>query len=410
MTSFYNLLKYAQTGIAAPDMSYYDKMRASTLMGGAVQTLTGQPPLNFNSNGTPLISWSMKGNGSQTGTPTPDNPVMPTFCGVRTVNVCPSAAAETKTNNGITAVSNGSGTYHVSGTATADADIRFNVKSFWIPQSIGNYHDGTFSMFNSAIYDNTAVKLAFYYQGTKLDDWGLTTLNRTSTTYSNMSEQYCDAIGFTVKSGVTVDFTISPEFTNDGVLPTEFEPFGWAEKITCAGQTTTVYLGQVSTVRKIRKLVLTGEERWSENTSGTNTFRGMAPLSEANINFTSGYCSHLVYDASGLSQDKELAGCNNGNLFLRLSRSIADTIHDFKSYLAAQYANGTPVTVWYVLATPTTGIVNEPLCKIGDYSDELHSTDAGVSIPTVKGSNTLTVETELQPSEMTITGRIQENV
>ena len=88
MTSYFNLLKYAATGIASPDMTYYDKMRASTLMGGAtVQTLTGIPPLTFKADGSPITIWSMIGNGSQTGTPTPDAPIMPTFCGVRTGNL-----------------------------------------------------------------------------------------------------------------------------------------------------------------------------------------------------------------------------------------------------------------------------------------------------------------------------------
>ena len=41
--------------------------------------------------------------------------------------------------------------------------------------------------------------------------------------------------------------------------------------------------------------------------------------------------------------------------------------------------------------------------KIGDYADELSSTNAGVTIPTVEEQNTLTVDTDLQPSEMTIT-------
>lgn len=85
---------------------------------------------------------------------------------------------------------------------------------------------------------------------------------------------------------------------------------------------------------------------------------------------------------------------------IRVSDSIATTVSAFKSWLALN-----PVTVWYVLATPTTGIVNEPLAKIGDYADTLASADAGVTIPTVKGDNMLTVDTELQPSEMTITYR-----
>jgi hypothetical protein len=67
------------------------------------------------------------------------------------------------------------------------------------------------------------------------------------------------------------------------------------------------------------------------------------------------------------------------------------------------------VVIWYVLATPETAIVNEPLAKIGDYADELSSTDAGVTIPTAKGGNTLSVDTTVQPSEMSITGYIKES-
>ena len=39
--------------------------------------------------------------------------------------------------------------------------------------------------------------------------------------------------------------------------------------------------------------------------------------------------------------------------------------------------------------------------------DKLHSADAGVTIPTARGTNTLTVDTDLKPSEMTITGHIK---
>lgn len=272
MTSFYNLLKYAATGQASPDMTYYDKLRASTLMGGAtVQTLTGQPPLTFKADGTPLISWSMKGNGSQQGTPTLDNPVMPEFVG-----------------------------------------------------------------------------------------------------------------------------------TLDGA--------DWKIPITCAGQNLPVYLGEVPTVRRVKKLVLTGDEiginkRTSpENSYSVSIDRNSWPASTVGY----GMSSHFVRNGT-------VANLINGEFYVGLTAfsfridNCADAAA-FKSYLAAQYAAGTPVTVWYVLATPETAIVNEPLAKIGDYADELSSTDAAVTIPTIKGQNTLTVETELQPSEMTITGRIQENV
>ena len=112
-------------------------------------------------------------------------------------------------------------------------------------------------------------------------------------------------------------------------------------------------------------------------------------------------CSHARYVAR-LSDYINGTCFSDGSCNIRIMESNS-TLQDWKTYLAQQYANGTPVTVWYVLATPETAIVNEQLAKIGDHADELHSTDAGVTIPTIKGQNTLSVDTELQPSEMTIT-------
>jgi hypothetical protein len=270
--TFFDLLKHAATGQASPSMTYYDKMRASMLMGGAVQTLTGQPPLTFKADGTPLISWSMKGNGSQSGTPTPDAPIMPEFVGKQ----------------------------------------------------------------------------------------------------------------------VGADWTI---------------------QISCGGQTTPVYLGQTQTVRKIRKLVLDGtESNWTQQSASGGNVRFRLQVSnavQADTAHVTSFCTHLALGAEGSTWSNNLVyTITLSYLYLRIDDY--QTLADFKAFLAAQYAAGNPVTVWYVLAEPETAIVNEPLFKIGDYADELHSADAGVSIPTVKGQNTLTVDTDLQPSSMTITGNIKE--
>lgn len=269
MTSFYNLLKYAATGQASPDMTYYDRMRASTLMGGAIKTLTGVPPLSFRANGKPLVSWSVLGNRQQNGTPTPDTPIMPTFCG------------------------------KLSGT-------------------------------------------------------------------------------------------------------------DWTIPIISAGQTQNVYLGEVQTVRRIKKLVLTGEEDWSTQYVGPNRAVSirkdelpLAPnMQVGTLNILSTHFKSIG-DVSQL----DIGKMASGRSYLNFDYDGINNVTNFKQWLASQYAAGTPVTIWYVLETPTTGIVNEPLAKIGDYADELHSEDAGVTIPTVRGSNTLTVDTNLQPSSMTITYR-----
>lgn len=270
--SFYDLLKYAKTGIAAPDMTAYDKMRAVAMAGGKVKTLTGVPPLSFRANGKPLISWSILGNGSQSGTPTPDAPIMPTFCG-------------------------------------------------------------------------------------KL---------------------------------VGTDWTIP---------------------ITCAGQTTPIYLGQTQTVRRIKKLVLTGEEGFemSETTQGGFYLSSVSDYLRKLGNIT-GVCTH--YSASAQTQGMSTVPDKTTSFYgtsqydrLYIHDSSFASKDDFKQWLASEYAAGTPVTVWYVLETPETGIVNEPLAKIGSYADVLNSEDSGVSIPTARGQNTLTVDTDLKPSSMTITYR-----
>ena len=262
MPSFFDLQKYAATGIAATDMSAYDKARALAAFGGGkTQTLTDVPPLSFKANGKPLLSWSMLGNGSQTGTPTPEDPIEPEFVGT------------------------------LSGA-------------------------------------------------------------------------------------------------------------NWTIPITCAGQTSTVYLGEVPTVRQIKKLVLTGEENILDMGNSVYSIRvahraRFAPL-----------CTHYVGKAAGgwnTIANHEIITAGSSTAEYRVRDDEYQTLADFKAFLAQQYANGTPVTVWYVLANEQTGIVNEPLCKIGNYADELHSEDAGVTIPTVKGDNTLTVEGDLPPSSMTIT-------
>jgi hypothetical protein len=85
---------------------------------------------------------------------------------------------------------------------------------------------------------------------------------------------------------------------------------------------------------------------------------------------------------------------------LYIRDSSISSVNDLKSWLAAQYANGTPVTIWYVLATPETAAINEPLMKIGNYADTLSN---AASIPTTEGANSITVDTTVQPSEFTVT-------
>lgn len=170
--------------------------------------------------------------------------------------------------------------------------------------------------------------------------------------------------------------------------------------INVDSQIANIYLGTTQSTRRIQKLVLTGEENWSENASGTNTFRGMMNLTFDDIWQGGGYCTHLIYKKGGISIDEEGCSCVENRLFLRFLKTLTPNINDFKQYLQQQYQAGTPVTVYYVLAEPQTTMLNQPLMKIGDYAD---SVTYDSNIPTTYGQNDITTDTQIKPSKLDIT-------
>ena len=330
-------------------------------------TITQQPPISFTSDGTSLFSWSMLGNGSQTGTPAPDAPVMPTFCGVRTGNLWNEDYTGISVDLKYVAVYVGDGSFTLS---TDTPDYSRNAPLFLLS---GNVTSGASTPVNGV--------------------------------YNGVSRTAASSNGYITIAFRQQSESISPithnTMLNLGSTALPYEPYGWSEKITCAGQTVPVYLGQTQTVRRIKKLVLTGDEFWRDYNGNiwsdavdSDSMHGMTCI-----------CTHLD------SQRNSGIYISNGSTRLKVYASsvssVATTAEEWVQYLQHQYANGTPVTIWYILATPETGIVNEPLAKIGDYADELYSEDTTVTIPTIKGQNTLTVEGDLPPSSMTITGNIK---
>lgn len=181
--------------------------------------------------------------------------------------------------------------------------------------------------------------------------------------------------------------------------------------LTSAGQGVDIYLGEVQTTRRIKKLVLTGEEKFSKNTASSSNYLYYIPknaLLPNSIKKTSLICNELpVTNEAPVSQIGISSNNNFSVIYVNFGADVmnaqpsGNTDAGLKEYLAQQYANGTPVTVWYVLAEPETGIVNEPLMKIGDYADTVSMEQAGVSIPTAPGETTISWAGEgLAPSEV----------
>lgn len=203
---------------------------------------------------------------------------------------------------------------------------------------------------------------------------------------------------------------VSNIMLNTGSTALPYEPFGYKITITNAGQTVPIYLGQMQTVRQIKKLVLTGEEAWSISNSRFY-LASLTPDYLRGANQILAMCSHYVSSPQVTSAINVPAGCisfsyTSAQRLYCYDTSIA-TIPAFKQYLAEQYAAGTPVTVWYVLAEPQTAIVNEPIRKIGTYADTLTVTDQDVTITPADGNDTITVDTTLPPSALSITGHVK---
>lgn len=211
--------------------------------------------------------------------------------------------------------------------------------------------------------------------------------------------------GNTVQSGTpSPDTPIMPQGTGD--LETVGAKAGqYKIPILSANTTTPVYLGEVQTTRKIKKHVFTGQEIWSFN-DVTGVLYTFAISDFFATNGITCVCSHYSAqnNASGVSEIQNKHVCFRTSTYNQfyLKDTDFDTTDALKSYLAQQYAAGTPVTVWYVLANEETAVVNEPLMRNGDYADTLSMEQAGAQIPTVNGDNTLDVLTTVKPSEVYI--------
>ena len=166
--------------------------------------------------------------------------------------------------------------------------------------------------------------------------------------------------------------------------------------ISSAGQTTTVYLGEMETTRKIGKKILKGDEDITYSPIGAQSRFSISRMYTTS-NYQIGYCSHYKYQHANQNYNI-YHSLTNSNTNIYILDNNYTSVADFKSYLAQQYANGTPITVWYVLAEHETAVVNEPLRKIGDYAD----TVSGITIPTIAGANTIDVDTTLKPSEVSV--------
>lgn len=374
----------------------------------STDTITTLPAVLYPTGATATVG--LKGQTLQSSIPSPTSPVMPEDTGERTGNLL--NLNRTYSNSFTTDTTkwmNGAATMNNAGTVYAESEIIGDVIK------VTSKSPGYGASFLIEASPNTTYTVSFETDKEASGSWGgisdrdingivirSSTISGKSITFT--THDNCAFLNvcfrFPPADGTV---TFSKIMLNLGSTALPYEPFGVKIPISSTNTTTPIYLGEVQSTRQIQKVVLTGEETWINNSNNAccvmylqdiGLFTTINPLVR---------CSHFPTATSQSELYNRIVDYGitfGGSSADRICIRNKDTepVTDFKTYLQQQYANGTPVTVWYVLATPTTGIVNEPLHKIGDYADEV----SNVSIPVTAGGDTLSVGTTVQPSEVTV--------
>lgn len=386
-------------GIASP-VTHLEQVWAGRTPEPTEHEYTGAVPVTIIANGQPLLDYLISGNMYQTSGVSPTTPIQPQECGERTKNLFDK-------DNVVF-----SGFYPHADTGAVVNTSSGKFLSIIVPCEPNTSYTWSFDRIVADLRNRVAGYSAYPTVGmacTFLDretdsPSGSTRTVQKFTTTANTHWLILMVTG----TGQTAE-TLTEDVAENAQLEigtemTSYEPYGYELPISSAEQTNNIYLGNVQTTRYVKKLVLTGEENWIYDSNGSQCYINITDAYAKDNRRTQCYCSHYICVYNG----EPFNTIPNHSIYINLYNNAArfyikneefTSAADFKSFLAQQYTNGTPVTVWYVLATPETAVVNEPLRKIGDYADTVSYEQAQVSIPTLNGQTVVDVDTTLKPSE-----------
>lgn len=332
---------------------------------------------------------AIKGNMSQSGTPTPTTPIYPSECGERTDNLFDKSNPNELNayfSEGVIREGNGYKMVYIP----CEPNTKYTVSK------ILTYRFSIAQFDHLPTYGSTNLTNVYRNNDTEV------------TLTTEPTAAYLVVFLYTPQDTVSLTDIYNSLVINKG-NPHSYEPYGYKLPIVSGNTTTNIYLSEPlrkigeyadtiaadgTVTRKIKKLVLTGEENWFTGSTGTSSFFTMDLLVAAQAGAMSdnkGICSHFINTTIttantivgfGISGS---TGTSNGYIRMRPDNVSDISLTDWKRFLADQYSAGTPVTVWYILATPTT---------------ETTTTSA---IPTTAGGQTFDVDTSLKPSEVDLT-------
>lgn len=256
-----------------------------------------------------------------------------------------------KTQNGLTFTINADGSVSVNGTSTAQTELSVPI---YLPA--GNYYlsgcpaGGTSSNVSGGYAQYCYINGSAY----KFDAGSGIHLN---IAYSQ--EIYVNIV---IRGGTTINKTFYPQIET-GYVKTDYEPYTSDTYSADFGQ--TVYGGTLDWQTGVLTVdwamhSFTGEEDINHSTSGKEKFTYYG-LIGVMLDYSDGAsvapiaCSHFKPVSADVlfATDSGYSVAQSGQGLWFHKHGFAD-LDEFKAYLAAQYAAGTPVQIAYKLATPQT--------------------------------------------------------
>lgn len=317
-----------------------------------------------------LHRYKIYGNLTQNGTPTPSDPIYPSECGERTSNLWeyhPDA-----TMGGVTVHWDGEKIVF-SNTCTSSSNLQY---------AYGTLPAGTYTLKANANHisvDNINACIDLYQSSPffqkKIVNNEAVNGTVTFTLTSDLTGVY---LRIRLEDGVNYDgFTLAP-MLNSGSTALPYEPFGYKLPLLSGSTPVDIYLGDEplrkigdyadyidygtgKVVRQVGKRAMTGNENIAKNTGSATNYLFYTPRGTLtnSISKTPIVCDRLQAMGNPPVTQIGINTINNYNMVyfnfgadIMNAQPSGNTIDGCKEYFAAQYTAGTPMTIWYVLATP----------------------------------------------------------
>lgn len=315
----------------------------------------------------PTVDFMFTETGPASGDKGPENPS--TISGVSEVNLWLAGKNINRTTpyyafvdgertiNGVKFKANPDGTVVVNGVATGQATCALynssNTSAYGEPIGVGEYivsgcpEGGSFSG-----YSLQCIVPSGY--GTSAYEYG----SGKAITIDKPGARF--GLAIRIPSGYTAqNLVFKPQIelasaATEYEQPVEKQEYTILLNGTFYGGTVDLATG-VMTVTHV-EAVFDGTESWSKYSSSTEDVSNF--YTTANLLPRKGgsyaVCSHFTMGSEAVDENTFYMWGENVRLYVRISSETAGTVEELKAWLASQYANGTPLTVVYMLSSPNT--------------------------------------------------------